>query len=134
VTCSQKSRLNRPPSWRAFSCAVEWAGMTTWPRSLLPPRCAAAIVGMFIGQATWGLCLAAAYAGLGNYFSFIAAPIAIFGWLLIWGDNGPPLWAESVSLHVVFGLCFYGAIGALIGLRAKCAVTRRDVKAKLRGE
>src|SRR4029078_8126843 len=92
-------------------------------RFQLKPRLFAEIIGMLIGQAIWGLSCAAAYAGLGNYFSFIAAPIAIFGWLLIWGDNGPPPWAESVGIHVVFGLCFYGAIGALIGLWARRPIT-----------
>jgi hypothetical protein len=103
-------------------------------RDQLKSRAIAGIIGMFVGQGIWGLSYAAASAGLGSIFGMITAPIAVIGWFLIWGDNGPPQWAKSVGLHVVFGLCFYGAIGALIGLCAKCAVTRRDVEAKLRGE
>ena len=126
----RKTVLTPFPSLAGFLTRGRMSGMTTWLRSPLPSWCSAA-VGMFIGQAVWGLCLAAAYAGLGSFFSLIAVPIGILGWLLIWGDSGTPPWAESISLHLVFGLCFYGVIGALIGWRIK---VRRDGKAKLMGE
>ena len=75
------------------------------------------LIGMLIGQLFWFVLYD--LARVGNIFAWFAYPIMILGWLLVWGDNGPPPWAESDRLHVVFGLCFYGAIGALIGLWAK---------------
>ncbi len=86
-------------------------------RSQLTPHFAAGFIGMLIGQLLWGLSYA--LAGVGNLFAWIAYPIMILGWLLIWGDNGPPPWAESPGFHVIFGMCFYGVIGALIGLLAR---------------
>jgi hypothetical protein len=81
-------------------------------------RWIAGIVGMLVGQAVWGLCLGAAMAGGGAGFAIIAAPVALLGWLFIWGDNGPPhwLWLDTNAFHYVFGVCFYGLAGALVGL------------------
>jgi hypothetical protein len=45
----------------------------------------------------------------------IAAPVGWGGYFLVWGDNGPPPWAKGVAVHVIFGLCFYGLLGAIAG-------------------
>jgi hypothetical protein len=73
---------------------------------------------MLIGQAIWALSLGAAMAGGGPMFAIIAAPVALLGWLFIWGDNGPPhrLWLDTNAFHYIFGVCFYGLVGALVGL------------------
>jgi hypothetical protein len=53
---------------------------------------------------------------LGSICAFIAAPVAIGGWLLVWGDNGPPYsWLESWQFHIAFGAMFYGILSAMIG-------------------
>ncbi len=43
-------------------------------------------------------------------------PVGVGGWLLIWGDNGPPLrWIDQLPFTIAFGLIFYGLLGAVIG-------------------
>jgi hypothetical protein len=74
-----------------------------------------AFSGMLVAQAIWGLSVVATYLGT-DLFAPIATPVGAIGWFLIWGDNTWPEWARSPSLHIVFGLCFYGLIGALFGL------------------
>ncbi len=47
----------------------------------------------------------------------IAMPVALGGWLLIWGDNGPPYaWIDSWLFNMAFGVCFYGLLGAVAGI------------------
>ena len=76
----------------------------------------AVITGMLAGQLVWALAFLAAVAGLGVPFNVVAAPIGVVGYLLVWGDNGPPEWAQQHLIHVAFGLLFYGAVGAGFGL------------------
>jgi hypothetical protein len=57
---------------------------------------------------------------LGSICAFIAAPVAVGGWLMVWGDNGPPYpWLESWQFQVIFAVMFYGLLGAVLG----CTVT-----------
>jgi hypothetical protein len=92
-------------------------------------------VGAIIGDAFWGLALFGAYLFetheqrfpdwflqrdladiLGSICGVIAAPIPLGGWLLIWGDRGPPFaWFESLPFNIGFGLCFYASLGAIVG-------------------
>ena len=95
-----------------------------------PPWC----IGVIIGEAVWGLALFGAHAfdayehwfprwflqldladTLGSMCMVIAAPVAVGGWLLIWGDNGPPYqWLESTAFNIGFGLCLYALLGAIV--------------------
>ena len=53
---------------------------------------------------------------LGSVCSVIASPVAVGGWLLIWGDSGPPFkWLENRAFNASFAICFYALVGALIG-------------------
>jgi hypothetical protein len=53
----------------------------------------------------------------GSICLIIAAPIAVGGWLVIWGDNGPPYqWLESRAFNILFAICFYAVLGGLVGL------------------
>lgn len=46
----------------------------------------------------------------------MAFPIALLGWMFIWGDNGPPFWwLKGIAFHIGFGLVLYGLLGAVIG-------------------
>jgi hypothetical protein len=54
---------------------------------------------------------------VGSVFMVIAAPIAVGGWLMIWGDGPqPPSWLTSLSFNVGFGICFYALLGGVVGL------------------
>jgi hypothetical protein len=54
---------------------------------------------------------------IGSVLMVIAAPIAVGGWLMIWGDGPqPPAWLTSIPFSICFGICFYGLLGSLIGL------------------
>jgi hypothetical protein len=48
-----------------------------------------------------------------NAAAIAALPIGIGGWFFVWGDNGPPAWADGWTIHIVAGLALYGAIGAM---------------------
>jgi hypothetical protein len=55
-----------------------------------------------------------------------ALPIAVGGWLYIWGDNGPPYkWMDSAVLNIAFGLAFYALNGGIIGRIATRTRSRR---------
>jgi hypothetical protein len=70
---------------------------------------------MLVGQVVWGsLALVAAFFEA-DFVNLIAFPLA-FVYFAIWGDNMWPTWASSIAPHIVFGLSFFGVIGALIGL------------------
>lgn len=91
--------------------------------------------GVALAELLWGLALFGAYFfefvepffpqwldwfdipdTLGSICAFIAVPVAAGGWLLVWGDNGPPYpWLESWQFHIAFGVMFYGLLGAIIG-------------------
>jgi hypothetical protein len=93
------------------------------------------IIGGIAGEFFWGLAILGAYFFeafassfprwfldldladiLGSICAVIAAPIAIGGWLFIWGDGPqPPAWVKSIVFNVAFAVCFYGAVGALAG-------------------
>jgi len=54
---------------------------------------------------------------VGSFAMTVAAPIAVGGWLMIWGDNGPPFWwLDSPVFNLVFGACFYAFLGGSIAL------------------
>ncbi len=97
-------------------------------------RLPAWLIGAVVGDAVWGLAVLGAYLfealesrfpawfqnldlpdTLGSICAVIAAPIAVGGWLFIWGDSGPPYqWIESITFNVGFGLCFYALVGVLV--------------------
>jgi hypothetical protein len=53
---------------------------------------------------------------LGSLFSVIAAPIALGGWLVVWGDSAPPFpWLNDLTFNICFAVCFYALVGGLIG-------------------
>jgi hypothetical protein len=112
----------------------------------LPPW----LIGAVLADSLWGLAWFVAYASdtyerlfpvwlrrldvpdtVGSICALIAAPVPLGGWLLIWGDNGPPyVWIETVAFNVSFGLCFYALLGALAGLaveRMRAGRTRESV-------
>ncbi len=47
---------------------------------------------------------------------FIASPISLGGWILIWGDNGPPNFLDSTLWQATIVLVFCFAVGSIIGL------------------
>lgn len=54
---------------------------------------------------------------LGSICAVAAAPVTLGGWLLIWGDAGPPFpWIHSWVFVITFGISSYGLLGGLIGL------------------
>jgi hypothetical protein len=67
---------------------------------------------MLVGQAIWGLALACVFAKIDGA-NLVAFPVPILGWALIWGDGpGRIKLVESLEFNVIFGLCFYGLLGA----------------------
>jgi hypothetical protein len=93
--------------------------MPTSYRPAMTSRWIAGIVGMLFGQAAWAFALGATMAGGSAGFAIIAAPVELLGWNFIWFDNGPPAgleWLASNAFVYAFGLCFYGLLGALVGL------------------
>lgn len=99
-------------------------------------RLSAALSGALVGDFFWGLALLGAivseflepigpnwlsrfdvYDTVGAIFLVIASPVAVGGWLFVWGDNGPPYrWLDTAEFAVIFGLIFYGIIGATAGV------------------
>lgn len=89
----------------------------------------AGMVGAVVAEALWAYAFLGAYAfrefesllpawvdALGSICALIAAPLALGGWLLVWGDNGPPHhWLSSVAFNVAFALAAYGLLGFLTG-------------------
>jgi hypothetical protein len=48
-----------------------------------------------------------------------ALPIALGGWLYVWGDTDPPYhWMNSPVINIALGVLFYGLAGGLIGYLA----------------
>jgi len=110
------------------------------------PRLPVWFIGAIAGALFWGAALTGAYAFeafenlfpqwflqrdlpdlLGSICSLIAAPVAIGGWLFIWGDNGPPFqWISSLVFKIAFGLCFYGFLGALLGVLCAKWLARKN--------
>lgn len=43
----------------------------------------------------------------------VAHPIELGGWIFVWGDNGPPRWANGRAADVSVGLLASGILGAL---------------------
>jgi hypothetical protein len=82
--------------------------MNSWlPRTL---------VGMVAGQLLWGCMAIVASGARSTILSLLAAPLALGGWLYVWGDNGPPYaWIDSWSGVIAVGLGLYGTVGAAIG-------------------
>jgi hypothetical protein len=73
------------------------------------------IFGMLIGQAVWGLAYAATLNNRQGLPEFVAAPVLFLGWALIWGDGpGRIKLVETATFTVIFGLCFYGLLGAVV--------------------
>lgn len=90
------------------------------------------VIGAILGLAVWML----AYLVTAQYSAFpiwvqessvfltihdacviISAPVAMLGWLFVWGDHGPPyVWMQSGTFVTVTGLGMAAGIGALIGL------------------
>ena len=130
----------RSPSEIPHEPSVSGAPPRGWPRS---PWFKGTLVAEFI----WGLAWFGFYAfdtfgasfprwfeeldladTLGSICAVVAAPVSIGGWLLVWGDKGPPFaWIENTAFNFVFGLCFYGVLGAAAGvLCAQLKRRRRD--------
>jgi hypothetical protein len=96
---------------------------------------AAACIGAAVGGCIWLLALTGAYAfvflegwfpkwfldldladAIGTIIAVIAAPIAVGGWLFVWGDNGPPfVFLGNMAFNIAFGICFYPLLGGVIG-------------------
>lgn len=100
-------------------------------------RVASSLYGAAAGLALWLLALAAAHAldslqrwfpnvvrafewvvvPVGTWCKVLAAPVSVGGWLLVWGDNGPPYpWMATAAFNIAFGIFFYSALGALLGV------------------
>ncbi|MEX1028127.1 MAG: hypothetical protein WD049_09010 [Candidatus Paceibacterota bacterium] len=88
----------------------------------LPP----AVIGVIVAEGVWGLAWLALIVQwltdmtLPDVFEIacmmIANPIAVGGWALIWGDNGPPYqWLESTLVNLVATFLLWGLVGFLIG-------------------
>ncbi|BBO34584.1 hypothetical protein [Lacipirellula parvula] len=91
------------------------------------------IVGMLAGWALWAAFFAVAYVvmqrgtailpepgvfkNLISVITIAAMPIAIGGFLFVWGDGAgqPPPFMTTMWFNIVFGLILYGALGAMAG-------------------
>ena len=89
-------------------------------------RLPAWLQGAIFGDAIWALAMLCAYTlqtnqirfprwmerldlidTIGSFFMIVGAPIAVGGWLMIWGDKGPPYhWLESIAFNISFAFCF----------------------------
>jgi hypothetical protein len=103
------------------------------------------MTGALVGQVFWGHAALLAYLleaheaalplwirdldlpdTLGSICSLIAAPVAVGGWLLLWGDSGPPAqWLLSWPLNIAVTGCLYGVLGAVTGSGVSRARRRR---------
>jgi hypothetical protein len=102
------------------------------------------VIGILVGWALWAIIFGAGAAcqtlepwfprwakladipdTLATSFMVAAAPVAVGGWLLIWGDGPqPPAWVKSLPFNLFIALVLYGAMGALIGY----LIARRRLK------
>jgi hypothetical protein len=49
---------------------------------------------------------------VGSCIMVLAMPVPVGGWLLIWGEAGPPYpWIESWPFNLAIGLAIYGTMG-----------------------
>jgi hypothetical protein len=62
-----------------------------------------------------------------------ALPIAVGGWLYVWGDTDPPYqWMNSPVINIALGILFYGLAGGLLGYLATLSKHRQfSLKAML---
>ena len=94
------------------------------------------LIGVVAGWALWGALIGAGYAceafetwfpkwahkadipdTLGTVLIVAALPVAVGGWLFIWGDGPqPPPWVTSVPFNVAVGLILYGLLGGVIAI------------------
>ena len=99
-------------------------------------RLPAWVIGAIAGEAGWGLAILGAHLfeayeqwfpewflrmdladTLGSICEIMAFPVALGGWMFIWGDSGGPHpWVDSLAFNVGFGLCLYALLGVMIGL------------------
>src|SRR5438093_586414 len=59
-----------------------------------------------------------------GYCGFVAFPVPLLGWIYVWGDMGPPF-VEYPIFNILFGIFFYGLLGALIGYIANLTRKRQ---------
>jgi len=100
----------------------------------LPP----ALIGVIIAEGVYGLAWLALIVQwftditlpdvFEAYCMTIASPLAVGGWMLIWGDNGPPYkWLESTLVNLAAGFLLWGLVGFVIGSGvAKLGNSRRQ--------
>jgi hypothetical protein len=93
-------------------------GMPTDYRNTIKSRWIAGIAGMLVGQAIWATAAFVFAPQDSLVFGAFVAPVGLLSFIA-WGDAAPPhwlWWLESRDFHIAFGLCFYGLLGAIVGL------------------
>ncbi len=64
---------------------------------------------------------------VGSICMIVAYPIAVGGWALVWGDNGPPYaWIENYAINVIAGIMLAVSIGAAIGCATQAIKLHRQ--------
>jgi len=93
-------------------------GISLW---LLAFMCFSVLNGGWLPLSITKLPVAKALTG---YCALIALPVPLLGWIYVWGDNGPPF-VEYPFFNIVFGILFYGLLGAVLGSLAALIRHRR---------